>query len=60
MTTRHEQIVEILLRQILDELRRQGRELRDIDRDVDEIESDIEKLIPEPAALSATLVITPN
>lgn len=60
MTTRHEQIVEILLRQILDELRRQGRELRDIDRDVDEIESDVEKLIPEPAALSATLVITPN
>jgi hypothetical protein len=53
MTSRHEQIVEILLRQILDEL-------RDIDRDVDEVEDDIEKLIPEPAAISATLVITPN
>lgn len=60
MTTRHEQIVEILLRQILDELISVKRELRDIDRDVDEIEDDVEQIIPEPAAVSATLVITPN
>jgi DNA-directed RNA polymerase specialized sigma24 family protein len=53
MTTRHEQIVEILLRQILDELRQQGRQMRSL-------EEDVEELAPEPAAMSATLVITPN
>jgi hypothetical protein len=53
MTTRHEQIVEILLRQILDEIRRSRL-------DLESLEEDVEELAPEPAAVSATLVITPN
>lgn len=53
MTTRHEQIVESLLRQIL-------AQLKGVEEDVEEVDEDIRKLIPEPGAVSATLTITAN
>lgn len=67
MTTRHEQIIESLLRQILEGQQRANLALyrlvrltAELEEDVDEIEADVDDMVPEPGAVSATLVITPN
>jgi hypothetical protein len=59
MATRHEQNVERLLRQILDQLVHLNTGLGTVQKTVDEIEEDVD-LVTEQMAVSATLAITSN
>lgn len=60
MATRHEQIVESLLGQIVTQLKTISTRLASLEEDVEEVDADVIKLIPEAGAVSATLVITAN
>jgi hypothetical protein len=67
MPSRYEETVEALLRQLLDQAKitndRLGRLIgieTGIEKDVDQIEVDVEKIVPEQAATSATLQLIAN
>ncbi len=67
MPTHHEQAVEALLRQLIEQIHITNERLAqlinieyELESDVDEIETEVEKLIPESAAVSATLVLIEN
>jgi adenine C2-methylase RlmN of 23S rRNA A2503 and tRNA A37 len=67
MPTHHEQAVEALLRQLIEQIKISNDRLAmlinieyELESDVDEIEDEVEKLVPRAAAVSATLVLIPN
>lgn len=67
MPTHYEQTVEALLRQILEQAKMTNARLAvlvgfdvTLEQEVREIEFAVEKLVPEPAAVSATLELIPN
>jgi adenine C2-methylase RlmN of 23S rRNA A2503 and tRNA A37 len=67
MPTYHEEKVEALLRQLLEQMKISNDRLAqlinieyELDSDVDEIEAAVEKLVPQAAAVSATLTLIAN
>ncbi len=67
MPSHYEQTVEALLRQVLEQLKITNARLAvlvgfevTLEQEVREIEATVEKIVPEPAAVSATLELIPN
>ena len=67
MPTHYEQTVEALLRQLLEQSKITNARLAvlvgfevTLEQEVREIEVAVEKIVPEPAAVSATLELIPN
>lgn len=65
--SRYEEAVEYLLREMLVTLQNIARilvatgiDVEDIEEDVSRIQKDVEKLVPEPSAQSATLSLSAN
>ncbi len=67
MPTHYEQTVEALLRQLLEQSKITNARLAvlvgfeiTLEQEVRDIETAVEKIVPEPAAVSATLELIPN